>query len=180
MSAPYRRRRRADDRTQNRREFLVTGSWDNNPDRPARIPTRDPKEARRVARSLAAKAAYVIVEEFAARRGWETAYEIDGPALVAEATAAANTLAAGWPPAPAGYRPDADDRQRSWQAEQAVAENLRAEARARAEALAAEQATRRRRIAAELARTSRQLMTAPPEARPDYRRNARHMTGAQR
>ncbi|MGW8762342.1 hypothetical protein ACWGN5_07565 [Streptomyces sp. NPDC055815] len=174
------RRRRADDRTQNRREFLITGSWDNNPDDPTRIPTRDPREARRVARSLASKAAYVIVEEFTARRTWVTAYELDGPALVAEQGAAEAALAAGWPPAPADYRPDADDRHRTWLAEQFVADNLRVEARTRAEALAAEQAARRRRIASELARTSRQLMTAPPEARPDYRRAARHMTGAQR
>lgn len=179
MSARH-RRRNTSDRTRNRRQFVVIGSWNHNPDRPARVPTRDPKEARHVARDMATQGAYVIVEEFTNQHRWETAYEIDGPALIAEQGATEAALASGWPIAPAGYRPDADDRHRTWFAEQLVAENRRAEARARAEALAAQQAARRKRIATELARTSRQLMTAPPEARPDYRRAARHTAGATR
>ncbi|WP_329622951.1 hypothetical protein OG357_23080 [Streptomyces sp. NBC_01255] len=179
MSARH-RRRNTTDRTRNIRRFTITGSWDNNPDEPARWITRDPKETKRVARSMAAKGAYVIVEELLPTGAWETWFELDGPAIVAEQNAIEATLAAAWPPAPTGYRPDADDRHRTWLVEQGLAEHRRAQARAQAEALAAEQAARRRRIAAELANTSRQLMSAPPEARPDYRRAARHMTGAQR
>ncbi|MET7759763.1 hypothetical protein ABZT27_34440 [Streptomyces sp. NPDC005389] len=176
MSARHRRRNKTD-RTRNIRRFTITGSWDTNPDQPAQWLTRDPKEARRVARSMAAKGAYVIVEELLPTGVWETACELDGPAFIAERSAAETTLAAGWPPAPANYRPDADDRCRTWLVEQGLAEHHRAQTRARTAALAAEQAARRRRIAAELAHTSRQLMTAPPEARPDYRRTARHTAG---
>ncbi|MEU2120031.1 hypothetical protein ABZ567_31340 [Streptomyces sp. NPDC016459] len=179
MSARH-RRRNTTDRTRNMRRFAITGSWDDNPDRPARWATRDPKEAKRVARNMASHGGYVIVEELLPTGVWQTWFETDGPALVAEQRAAEATLAAGWPAAPTGYRPDADDRHRTWLVEQGLAEHRRAQARAQAETLAAEQAARRRRIAAEVSRTSRQLMTAPPEARPDYRRAARHMTGAQR
>ncbi|MFF5790224.1 hypothetical protein ACFY8P_35290 [Streptomyces sp. NPDC012693] len=174
------RHRNKTDRTRNIRRFAITGSWDNNPDRPARWTTRDPKKAKRIARSMASHGAYVIVEELLNTGVWETSFELDGPALVAEQRAADTALTAGWPAAPAGYRTGADDRHRTWLVEQGLAEDRRAQARARAEQLAAEQTARRRRIAAEVSRTSRQLMTAPPEARPDYRRAARHLTGAQR
>ncbi|MFJ5143281.1 hypothetical protein [Streptomyces sp. NPDC088707] len=179
MSARHRRRNKSD-RTRNLRRFTITGSWDSNPDQPARWVTRDPKEARRVARSMAAKGGYVIVEELLPTGVWETWFELDGPAVVAEQRAAEAALAAGWPATPTGYRPDADDRHRTWLVEQGLAEDRRAQARAHAEVLAAKQAAHRRRIAAELSHTSRHLMTAPPEARPDYRRAARHLTGAQR
>ena len=176
----FRRKARPGDRTRNQSRYYVTGSWDATPEQPAHYRTRDPKEARRVARNMATTGAYVIAETHEGFGMWATWFELDGPAIVAEEGAAGATLATGWPPAPATYRPDAADRHRTWFAEQFVAESRREQARDRAQALAAEQAARRRRIAAEVARDARQLMTPPVEVRPEHRRAARHITGAQR
>ncbi|MFB7029639.1 MULTISPECIES: hypothetical protein [unclassified Streptomyces] len=176
----FHRKARHNDRTKNQRSFHITGSWNDTPDNPVFWRTRDPKEAKKVARSLAAKGAYVIAETHEGYGAWSTWFELDGPALVAEAAAAEATLTAGWPPAPTGYRPDADDRCRTWFAEQAAAEGRRAQARDAAEQLAAVQRARRRRLAAEASRDARRLMTPPTEVRPEHRRTARHITGAQR
>lgn len=109
-----------------------------------------------------------------------TLREVDGAALVAERAAEQQLAAAGHPPTPTGYRPDAEDRHRTWLAWM----DARAEAdRAAAEQAAREQAeadARRRRLAAEARHTARTLMQPPAIVRPEHRQRARHITGAQR
>ncbi|APD18789.1 hypothetical protein SEA_RALEIGH_41 [Streptomyces phage Raleigh] len=149
--AAHRRRAKATDRTKNTNGYRITGSWDDRPDRPAVKPTSDRKAARRIARSMADQGAYVIVEEHHGYGRWSTWFEVDGPAQLAAALAA------------------------------------EAEARARAEAQrrAAEQAADARRAAAEKSERDldalARMMVRPPVAREQCgRRDARHVTGAQR
>ncbi|KUN96175.1 hypothetical protein [Streptomyces caeruleatus] len=149
--APHRRRASATDRTKNTKSFRVTGSWDKRPDRPAIKVTSDKHERDRVAREMSEQGAYVIVEKHRGHGLWRTLYELDGPALVAERRAA-------------------EQEQRR----QAAEERHRAEQAEAARLAAAEQSERDR---ADLAR----LMVRPPVAREQCgRRDARHVTGAQR
>ncbi|MFC8199920.1 hypothetical protein ACFUTV_31690 [Streptomyces sp. NPDC057298] len=148
--APHRRRASATDRTKNSNGYRITGSWNARPNRPAVKPTSDRKAARRIAREMAGQGAYVIVEEHQEFGRWATWFEVDGPALVAERRAAAEEQ----------RRRAAEERQR---AEQAVA----------ARRVAVERSGDR----ADLAR----LMVRPPVGREQCgRREARHVTGAQR
>ncbi|MEU8989992.1 hypothetical protein AB0C98_26775 [Streptomyces sp. NPDC048558] len=149
--APHRRRASATDRTKNTNGYLVTGSWNQRPNRPAVKPTRDRKAARRIAREMAEQGAYVIVEEHTGYGLWSTWFELDGPALLAERQSAQE----------AQHRRTAEQRQTAEQAEAA------------------------RRVAAERAERDRaglaRLMVRPPVAREQCgRRDARHVTGAQR
>ncbi|MFE4059486.1 hypothetical protein ACFXP3_24890 [Streptomyces sp. NPDC059096] len=138
--APHRRRTTATDRTRSTNGFRVTGSWDRRPDRPVVKPTSDRKAVRGIARGMAERGAYVIVERRNGYGQWSTWFEVNGPALVARRRAAQN-----------------EQRRRA-------AEERRT----------AEQGDRDR---ADLAR----LMVRPPVARGHYgRREARHVTGAQR
>lgn len=137
---PHRRRVTATDRTRNTRGYLITGSWNHRPDRPAVKPTSDRNAARRIARSMADKGAYVVVEQRGGNGEWSTWFEVDGPAQAAE-------------------------RRR------VAAEEYRRREQQRA---AAERSERDR---ADLAR----MMARPPVARDQCgRREARHVTGAQR
>jgi len=175
----YRRKPPTSDRTRNGKLYRVTGSWDARPDRPAVRTTPDRAKARRIADQFAADGAYVIVEQ---ARGfeWRTLFEIDGPAQAAEHEAMQQLAAAGHPPTPDTYRPDADDRHRTWLAwmdARAEADRRAAEETARAQA---EADARRRRLAAEATRTARTLMQPPAIVRPEHRQRARHITGAQR
>ncbi|MGW0134855.1 hypothetical protein [Streptomyces sp. NPDC003299] len=176
----YRRKPSTGDHTRNTTAYRVEASWDHRPDQPVIIRTPDRKRAKAKARELAEKGAWVILQVHEGWDVWRTLDEIDGPALVAERAAEQQLAAAGHPPAPANYRPDADDRQRTWQAWM----DARAEAdRRAAEQAAREQAeadARRRRLAAEARRDARTLMTPPAIVRPEHRRQARHITGAQR
>ncbi|MEV6074375.1 hypothetical protein AB0L80_04550 [Streptomyces sp. NPDC052069] len=149
--APHRRRAKATDRTKNTNGFRITGSWDDRPDRPAVKPTSDRKAARRIARDMADQGAYVVVEVHRGYGQWATWFEVNGPARLAGRLAAA------------------------------------AEQRARVEAQrrAAEQADAARRTAAEQSErdldTLARMMVRPPVAREQCgRRDARHVTGAQR
>ncbi|MET8098799.1 hypothetical protein ABZV29_20285 [Streptomyces sp. NPDC005236] len=149
--APHRRRASAGDRTKNNSGYRITGSWDQHPDRPAIKPTQDRKAARRIARNMAEQGAYVVVEEHHGYGRWSTWFEVDGPALLAE-------------------RRVAEEEQRR----HAVEERHRAEQGEAARRAAAEESERER---AALAR----LMVRPPVAREQCgRRDARHVTGAQR
>ncbi|EFL21874.1 hypothetical protein SSOG_01586 [Streptomyces himastatinicus ATCC 53653] len=149
--APHRRRASATDRTKNTKSFRVTGSWDKRPDRPA-IKVTSNKHARdRAAREMAEQGAYVIVEKHRGYGEWRTLYELDGPALLAERRAA-----------------EQEQRRRA-------ADERRAVEQEEAERLAAAEQSARDRDA--LAR----LMVRPPVAREQCgRRDARHVTGAQR
>lgn len=165
----YRRRGTPSERTRNTRGFRITGSWDDRPDRPAITTTSDRKALRRIARDMAEKGAYVIVEEHTGYGEHRTLYELDGPALVAE-RAAEDTLAAeGHPPVPATYRPDAADRARRW------LEWMRAKAEHEQRA-----AARRRARAVEVTVHARELMTQPAIVRPEQRVRARHTAGGRR
>ncbi|TBO59026.1 hypothetical protein EYS09_14380 [Streptomyces kasugaensis] len=149
--APHRRRATAGNSTKNIRGYRITGSWDQRPERPAVKPTQDRKAMRRIARDMAERGAYVIVEQHCGYGRWETLYQVNGPALLAE--------------------------QRVTEQAQRVAAEQAARAAAEAERarLAVEQ--RAERQLAALAR----LMVRPPVARGAYgRREARHVTGAQR
>ncbi|MFE2043212.1 hypothetical protein ACFXAZ_20245 [Streptomyces sp. NPDC059477] len=149
--APHRRRASATDRTKNNSGYRITGSWDRHPDRPAIKPTQDRKAARRIARNMAEQGAYVVVEEHNGYGRWSTWFEVDGPALLAERRAV-------------------EEEQRRRAAE----ERHRAEQEEAARIVAAEKSERER---ASLAR----LMVRPPVAREQCgRREARHVTGAQR
>ncbi|MEU9140403.1 hypothetical protein AB0D33_31365 [Streptomyces sp. NPDC048404] len=149
--APHRRRASATDRTKNNSGYRITGSWDQHPDRPAIKPTQDRKAARRIAREMAEQGAYVVVERHDGYGLWSTWFEVDGPALLAERRAAEEEQ----------RRRAAEERHR---AEQAEAARL----------AVVEQSERER---ASLAR----LMARPPVAREQCgRRDARHVTGAQR
>ncbi|MET9555114.1 hypothetical protein [Streptomyces sp. NPDC006645] len=148
---PHRRRATATDRTRNTRGYLITGSWNHRADRPAVKPTSDRNAARRIARSMADKGAYVVVEQRIANGRWLTWFEVDGPALVAE------------------RRRVADEERRRHEEQQRTA--VEAEAARRAAAVRTE------RDRADLAR----MMVRPPVARDQCgRREARHVTGAQR
>ncbi|WP_432026855.1 hypothetical protein [Streptomyces sp. 1222.5] len=149
--APHRRRASTKDHTKNNSGYRITGSWDQHPDRPAIKPTQDRKAARRIARNMAEQGAYVVVEEHNGHGRWSTWFEVDGPALLAERRAA-------------------EEEQRRRTAE----ERHRAEQEETARRDAAEKSERER---ASLAR----LMVRPPVARGQCgRRDARHVTGAQR
>lgn len=147
---PHRRKATATDRTKNSRAFQITGSWDAHPDRPTVIVTQDRRAAKRLARDMATRGGYVIVEEHIEHGRWHTLYELDGPALLAERRAA----------------------------EQAAAEEAE-RARRIAEQDAADQ-RRRHRLAAEANAHAHALMTPPAIVRPAHRQRARHVTGAQR
>ncbi|MFD5873739.1 hypothetical protein [Streptomyces sp. NPDC060322] len=149
--APHRRRAKATDRTKNTSGFRITGSWDQRPNRPAVKPTQDRKAARRIAREMADQGAYVIVEEHHGYGHWSTWFEVNGPAQ---------------------------------QAERRLAE-VEAQRRAEEQRRAAEQAAERRRAAAEQSERDldalARMMVRPPVAREQCgRREARHVTGAQR
>jgi hypothetical protein len=147
----YRRRATAGDRTKNATAFRITASWDHRPGRPAVRATQDRKAVRRIAREMAAKGAYMIVEEHTGHGQWTTWFELDGPAMAAERRRAA-----------------AEERHRVEEQQRA---RIEAEAARRA---GAEQSERDR---AALAR----MMVRPPVAREACgRREARHVTGAQR
>lgn len=90
---PHRRKATATDRTKNSRAFQITGSWDAHPDRPTVIVTQDRRAAKRLARDMAARGGYVIVEEHIEHGRWRTLYELDGPALLAERRAAEQAAA---------------------------------------------------------------------------------------
>ncbi|WP_411145305.1 hypothetical protein [Streptomyces sp. x-80] len=173
------------DRTKNVQLWRVEASWDHRPDDPVVIRTSDKKRARRKVTELADKGAYVIFQEHTGWDTWRTLREVDGTALLAERDAEQALARAGHSRTPAGYRPDAEDRHRTWLAwMDARAEADRAEAdRAEAERAAREQAeadARRHRLATEVRTHARALMTAPANVRPENRRRARHITGAQR
>ncbi|MEW2297341.1 hypothetical protein ABZ719_32345 [Streptomyces sp. NPDC006743] len=149
--ATHRRRAKATDRTKNTTGFRITGSWDQRPDRPAVKPTSDRKAARRIARDMADQGAYVIVEEHHGYGRWSTWFEVDGPARLAARLAA----------------------------------ETEARDRTEAQRRAAEQAAAARRAAAEQSERDldalARMMVRPPVAREQCgRREARHVTGAQR
>lgn len=149
--APHRRRASAGDRTKNSKSFRITGSWDRRPDRPWVKATQDRKAVRRIARGMAEQGAYVIVERHDGHGQWSTWFEVDGPALVA------------------GRRRAAAEERRSTEEQQRAAAGAETARRTAAE--------RSERERAGLAR----LMTRPPVARDQCgRREARHVTGAQR
>ncbi|MFD4371523.1 hypothetical protein ACFWPY_08015 [Streptomyces sp. NPDC058527] len=175
----HRRKANSGDTTRNTNAWRIEGSWDHRPDVPVVVRTSDRKHARRVVRELVAKGAYVIVQEHAGWDRWTTVEEINGAARLAEAAAEQQLAAAGHPPTPADYRPDADDRHRTWLAwmEARAAVEAKWEDRARA---AVEAGRRRDRLAAEAARDARALMMPPAIVRPENRQRARHITGAQR
>lgn len=173
--APHKRKARPISSIATPDRYRLEGSWNDRPDRPATTTTSDRKKARALARKWAAAGAYVIVQENTGWHVWRTLEEFDGPALLAERHAEQALAAAGYPPVPPGYEPDAADRTRTWLAHM----DARAiEAEERATAAAAEQ-QRRHRIATEAARSSRTLMAAPDHARRDPDR-ARHTTGGRR
>ncbi|APD18573.1 hypothetical protein SEA_PICARD_43 [Streptomyces phage Picard] len=176
----HRRKASTGDRTRNTNAWRIEGSWDHRPDLPVVIRTPDRRHARRVVRELVGKGAYVIFQEHAGWDRWTTVEEIDGAALLAEAAAEQQLAAAGHPPTPPFYRPDADDRHRSWLAGWEAAAGAREQAQRAAEEAAAALTARRRRIAVEAARDARALMQPPAIVRPENRQRARHITGAQR
>src|SRR5690606_12697831 len=141
--------------------YRIEASWNDRPDKPAATTTSDRKKARALARKWADSGAYVIVQENTGWHVWRTVDEVDGPALLADRYAPDATAAAGYPPVPPGYRPDADDRNRTWH------DDMHQRAAAAAEQRAAEDAEqqRRRRLAAEATRTARTPLT-PPALRP--------------
>jgi hypothetical protein len=148
---PHRRRATATDRTKNTSGYRITGSWNARPNRPAVKPTSDRKAARRIAREMADQGAYVIVEEHQGYGQWSTWFEVDGPALVAER-----------------HRAAAEERRRREQQHRATVE---------AEVARRAAAERSERDLDALAR----MMVRPPVAREQCgRREARHVTGAQR
>ncbi|MEU4986600.1 hypothetical protein [Streptomyces sp. NPDC021969] len=176
----HRRRAVPRDRTKNVTQWRVEASWDHRPNDPVVVRTSDKKRARKAFRELLAKGAYVIFQEHAGWDRWTTVDEQNGADLLAEAAAEQQLAAAGHPPTPPGYEPDADDRHRTWLAwMQARAE---ADRRAAEQALAAQAKAdaRRRRLAAEAHRDARALMNPPAIVRPENRQRARHITGAQR
>ncbi|MBT3157374.1 hypothetical protein KQH42_07200 [Streptomyces sp. CHA1] len=167
----HRRKAHHRDHTTNVNAFRIEGSWDHRPDDPVVFRTADRKRARKIVRDLAEKGAFVIFQEHMGWDRWRTLREVDGAAQLAEQAAEQQLAAAGHPPTPPGYRPDAEDRHRTWLA------------RAEADQRAAEQAeadARRRRLAAEAHTHARTLMAAPTTVRPENRQRARHITGAQR
>ncbi|MEU9306931.1 hypothetical protein [Streptomyces sp. NPDC048256] len=176
----HRRKAVAGDRTKNVTSWRVEASWDHRPDAPVVIRTSDRKRARRKVTELADKGAYVIFQEHEGWDRWRTVREVDGAALLAERAAEQQLADAGHPPTPPAYRPDTEDRHRTWLAWM----DARAEAdRAAAEQAARDQAeadARRRRLAAEARRDARALMAPPAIVRPENRQRARHITGAQR
>jgi len=149
--APHRRRASPTDRTKNTSGYRITGSWNARPNRPAVKPTSDRKAARRIAREMADQGAYVIVERHDGYGLWSTWFEVDGPALVVERRLAAE-----------------EQRRR------AAEERHRAEQAAAVRRDAVEQSER------DLDALAR-MMVRPPVAREQCgRREARHVTGAQR
>ncbi|MEI5099023.1 hypothetical protein RB200_10735 [Streptomyces sp. PmtG] len=176
----HRRKAAPVDRTKNVKSWRVEASWDHKPDDPAVIRTSDRKRAQKAFRDLVAKGAYVIFQEHAGWDRWRTLREVDGAALRAERAAEQQLAAAGHPLTPPAYRPDAEDRHRTWLAwmgARAEAERVAAEQAAREQA---EADARRRRLAAEARRDARALMSPPADVRPEHRQRARHITGAQR
>jgi hypothetical protein len=146
---PYRRRAIPGDHTPNSRLYRVTASWDARPERPAIRTTPDKAQARRLAHQFAEQGAYVILEQSRGQAQWRTLRELDGPAILAAARAAADA-----------------ERRAADQAEADRVEQLLA-------------VRRRRRLAAEAAEHARALMTPPAIVRPEHRQRARHVTGAQ-
>ncbi|MFG2650936.1 hypothetical protein [Streptomyces sp. NPDC048436] len=176
----HRRKAATGDRTKNVKAWRIEASWDHRPDAPVIVRTSDRKHAQKAFRGLVDKGAYVIYQEHAGWDRWDTVREVDGAALLAERKAEQQLAAAGHPPTPPYYRPEVDDRHRSWLAWWAAAEQAREQARLDAVCQAAEGAARRRRLAAEATRDARALMSAPAIVRPENRQRARHITGAQR
>ncbi|MFE9450656.1 hypothetical protein [Streptomyces sp. NPDC006739] len=176
----HRRKAVSGDRTKNVTSWRVEASWDHRPNDPVVIRTSDKKRARRAATELADKGAYVIFQEHEGWDRWRTVREVDGAAQLAERAAEQQLAAAGHPPTPSAYRPDAEDRHRTWLAwmsARAEADRRTAEKAARDQA---ETDARRRRLAAEARRHARALMSPPAIVRPENRQRARHITGAQR
>lgn len=165
----YRRRPATGDRTKNTRGIRITASWDERPDRPAITTTSDRNAARRIARDMAEKGAYVIVEKHTGYGEHRTWFELDGPALLAERAAEATLAVEGHPPVPVNYQPDAADRARRW------LEWMRAKAEHERRA-----AARRRARAVEVAVHVRELMAPPATVRPEQRVRARHTAGGRR
>lgn len=176
----HRRRAVPTDRTKNVTQWRVEASWDHRPDEPVVIRTPDRKRARRKVTELADKGAYVIFQEHTGWDTWRTLREVDGAALLAERAAEQQLAAAGHPPAPAGYRPGAEDRHRTWLAWMDARAEVDRRAAEQAARVKAEAEARRRRLAAEAARDARALMSPPAIVRPENRQRARHITGAQR
>ncbi|MGA5501742.1 hypothetical protein [Streptomyces umbrinus] len=176
----HRRKAVPTDRTKNVTSWRIEASWDHRPDAPVVIRTSDKKRARRKVTELADKGAYVIFQEHEGWDRWRTLREVDGAALLAERDAEQQLAAAGHPLTPRAYRPDAEDRHRTWLAWM----DARAESgRRAAEQAAQEQAehdARRQRLAVEAHRDARTLMSPPAIVRPENRQRARHITGAQR
>jgi hypothetical protein len=131
----------------NFREYKITGTWPDRPDRPTVKTSRDRAQAKRAARDMADLGAYVVAEIHERHGLWRVLYEIDGPAIVAKREA----------------------EQRA--AELAEDERIRAELHRRAEARrAAVEAQRDRAQAAA-------LMVQPPVPRTPAQRGARHTAG---
>ncbi|MFM9613891.1 hypothetical protein [Streptomyces niveiscabiei] len=172
LNRTHRRKMVSTDRTKNVTAYRVEASWDRRPD-PVVYRTSDRAHARKAFRDLLSKGAYVIFQEHIGWDRWRTLDERNGADLLAERAAEEQLAAAGHLPTPADYRPDADDRHRSWLAWM----DARAEAAAREQA---EHDARRRRLAAEATRDARALMSPPAIVRPEHRQRARHITGAQR
>ncbi|MGW6518571.1 hypothetical protein [Streptomyces sp. NPDC054962] len=84
IARQFHRRPRPTDRTKNVKSYRVEASWNHRPDLPVIVKTADKRHAYRAARELAAKGAYVIVQEHAGWDRWRTLDEFDGPALAAE------------------------------------------------------------------------------------------------
>ncbi|MEV7991585.1 hypothetical protein AB0O67_06625 [Streptomyces sp. NPDC086077] len=176
----HRRRAVPRDRTKNVTQWRVEASWDHRPDDPVVIRTSDKKRARKAFRGLLAKGAYVIFQEHAGWDRWRTVDEQNGAALLAETAAEQQLAAAGHPRTPDDYRPDADDRHRTWLARMEARAEVEQQLAEQAERERAEADARRRRLAAEATRDARTLMSPPAIVRPEHRQRARHITGAQR
>lgn len=176
----HRRKARNGGGTYNATRYRIEASWDDRPDRPAATTTQDKRKARHLAREWAEQGAYVIVQENAGWLVWRTLYEVDGPAMLAEQEAAHALAAAGHPPVPPGYQPDADNRTRTWLARMQARAEVEQHLAAQAAADRAATEERRRRLADEAHRNARALMTPPAIVRPEHRQRARHITGAQR
>lgn len=74
--------------TKSVRSYRVTAIWPTATGRPLVYGTQDKAKARKVARGHAADGAYVVIEEHISYGTYRVVDEIDGPALLARATAA--------------------------------------------------------------------------------------------
>ncbi|MWA12586.1 hypothetical protein [Streptomyces sp. BA2] len=153
--APYRRHANTGDRTRNSSRYRITGTWPARPTRPAVTVTPDRKAVRRIAREMAEQGARVTVEKHAEHGNWQTLYEVDGPALLAE-------------------RHQAEQRKREAVLAAAREQRLADEYAAQ---LAQNEAAREQNAERELAAVAR-LMMRPPVAREACgRATVRHVSG---